>query len=79
MLFENQIIKFISTSKSENEACKAQLEEKEGLFNCPSSITVNVISARTDEYKAWRDKNLSGRYHLLEFYNERPVYKVSFI
>jgi len=38
-----------------------------------NSIQVDLL--RTDEYKAWRDKNLSGRYHLLEFYNERPVYK----
>ena len=28
--------------------------------------------------KEYRDKNLSGSYHLVEFYNDRPAYKVSF-
>ena len=38
-----------------------------------------MVSGRTDERKDWREKDFSGSYHLTELYNERPVYKVSFI
>ena len=41
---------------------------------------MNVVSGQTDSgKKAWGERNWSGSYHLYEFYNERPVYKVSFI
>ena len=40
----------------------------------PPSIRVNV-----DAHSSWIDENLSGSYNLFGFYNERPVYKVSFI
>ena len=52
--------------------------EKIFIILAPSSIRVSVV-ADASKYKAWRDKNLSGSYNLFEFYNERPVYKVSFI
>ena len=29
--------------------------------------------------KEWRDKNYSGRYHLVETVNGRPAFKVSFL
>ena len=29
--------------------------------------------------KKWRDRNLTGLYHMVEIVNDRPVYKVSFI
>ena len=48
------------------------------LFLALSTISVNVVSGRK-ELKSYFDKNLSGSYNLFEFYNERPVYKVSFI
>ena len=38
-----------------------------------------MVSGRTDKWKDWRDKNFSGSFFLTEIYNERPVYKVSFI
>ena len=49
------------------------------LFKAPASITLNVVSGKTDKWKDWRDKNFSGSFFLTEIYNERPVYKVSFI
>ena len=39
------------------------------------SISINVVSGKKS--KEWRDKNLSGYYHMVEIVNDRPVYKVS--
>ena len=38
-----------------------------------------VVSGYPDkDDKVWRDKNLSGCYHMVEIVNDRPAYKVSF-
>ena len=38
-----------------------------------------MVSGRTDkDEKEWKDKNLSGCYHMVEIVNDRPAYKVSF-
>ena len=34
-----------------------------------------MASGRTDSLKAWAERNWSGSYHLVDIYNERPVYK----
>ena len=41
-------------------------------------VTIKVISAHKKR-KQYRDKNYSGRYHMVEIVDERPVYKVSLI
>ena len=42
------------------------------------SITLNVVSGDTRKNsKRYRDKNLSGNYHMTDIVNDRPVYKVS--
>ena len=41
-------------------------------------LTIKVISAHKKR-KQYRDKNYSGRYHMVEIVDERPVYKVSLI
>ena len=42
------------------------------------SISINVVSGDTDKkWNEWTEKNLSGYYHLVEFVNDRLVYKVS--
>ena len=44
------------------------------------SIHINVVSGNTDKkWKEWTDKNFSGRYHLVETVNGRPVFKVSLL
>ena len=48
------------------------------LYSAPSSITIDLTSGRTDIYKAWRERNLSGTYHFRGIHDERPVYKVYF-
>ena len=40
---------------------------------------MEVVSGDTGRSKSRRERNWSGSYELVEFYNERPVYKVSFI
>ena len=49
------------------------------IFQALSSIRMEVISGNTNKWKLWFDKNLPGSYSLFGFYNDRPVYKVSFI
>ena len=41
-------------------------------------VTIKVISAHKKR-KQYRDKNYSGRYHMVEIVDEQPVYKVSLI
>ena len=68
-------------------AATLQYMKKSEFFYHPTNSSNVIISCffnkhqcgRTDKWKEWRDKNLSGCYHLVEIYNERPVYKVSFI
>lgn len=50
-------------------------ERLETLLTAPSNITIDLTSGRTDIYKPWREKNLSGTYHFRGIYDERPVYK----
>ena len=43
------------------------------------SITITVVSGHTDkDEKKWRDTNWSGCYHMVEFVNDRPAFKVCF-
>ena len=46
-----------------------------------SSIMINVVSGDIDEdWKEWKNKNLSGRYQMVrENVNNRRAYKVSFL
>ena len=47
-------------------------------YSLAFSIHVNIVSDHTyKDYKEYRDKNYSGYYHIVEFVNDRPVYKVS--
>ena len=47
-------------------------------YSLAFSIHVNIVSGHTDKkQKESREKNFSGFYHLVEFVNDRPVYKVS--
>lgn len=48
-------------------------------YSAPASISVKVASGRTmatGRTTKWSDENLSGYFHLVEFFEERPVYKV---
>ena len=45
-----------------------------------SSIMINVISGYTlESFKEWKNKNLSGRYQMVDTLYNWPAYKVSFI
>ena len=43
------------------------------IILAPPFIKINVDSGGNS---SWRDENLSGSYHLEEFFDDRPVYKV---
>jgi len=45
------------------------------LENSPASISIDLTSGRTDIYKDWRERNLSGTYHFSGIHDGRPVYK----
>ena len=40
---------------------------------------MKVVSGDTGRSKSRRERNWSGTYELVKFFNERPVYKVSCI
>ena len=59
---------------------KTKLDSSEtkymSLINSPSSVELKIVTNNAKKPE-WRDKNLSGHYHLVEIVNQKPVYKVS--
>ena len=71
---ESEKTRSIKTATAQHVVKKIK-SEKEAIESQSSYCNRQLRSKQSEIY--W-DKNFSGPYHLVEFYNDRPAYKVSF-